>query len=519
MHNLATTGAAKRRREQLWRAFHRRRDEQTKGALGLGPACEAGDVVAEGRNQLQGLLSVTQALTELVTVLCQREQREHERAMQANNAFHNNVANQCGTAGPVDAACGGDVSRRSSCERPEHPPGLFWPQDEGTGSCAMSWRSPAACRDAATQAGGPGLLCAEGPCAEGRALHDMQAVSPVSYEVAVQTDDRFDNQPPGDALLLEANSHGEVAGSSCRQRVAILTVLGMPDEQVFAHAQATGDGTMILEKGYDRMRQEICSLAAKKQGFQLLEWSLRRLKTSVGASCFLAWRLLTEGTKTLRQRSAPEEVRVRERRTRALGVSCVHGWRLLAEGAKTQRQQSTSEETSVSKLLTRTWAVKWFHEWRLHAEGARTSKAESKDAAPGETLMVKNPPSNTTDETAQVDIAVEHGRDSRWSDDAAGNGRGRPPCEVPVVLPDDQGRESRRHDVPAGHGRDIRRFFRHAEHCRDSRTDAKGGEGGGRGRCGGGETAHLTHAGSNWVGGGASASKLAWRPKLHASAE
>ena len=36
---------------------------------------------------------------------------------------------------------------------------------------------------------------------------------------------------------------------------------------------------------------------------------------------------------------------------------------------------------------------------------------------------------------------------------------------------------------------------------------------------GGGETAHLSHAGSNWVGGGASASKLTWRPKLHASAE
>ena len=439
--------------------------------------------------------------------------------MQANSAFLSNVANPCGTAGPVNAAWDGDVSRRSSCERPEHPPGLFWPQDKRTGSCAMSWRSPAFCRDATTQAGGPELLCAESTCVEGRALDDTQAVSPVAYEVALQTDASFDNQPPGDALLLEANSHGEVAGISCRQRVAMLTVLGMPDEQVYAHAQATGDGTMILQKGYDRMRQEICSLAAKKQGFQLLEWSLRRLKTSVGATCFLAWRLHTEGTKSLRQRSAPEEVRVRERRTRALGVTCLQSWRLLEEGAKTQCQQLTSEETSVSKQLTRTWAVKGFHEWRLHAEGARTTKAESKDAAPGETLMVKNPPLNATAETAQIDITVEHGSDSRRYDVAAGNGRDRPPCDVPVIVPDDHGRESRRHDLPAGHVRDIRRFFGHADHWRDSRKGAKGGEGGGRGRCGGGETAHLTHAGSNWVGAGASASKLTWRPKLHASAE
>ena len=222
----------------------------------------------------------------------------------------------------------------------------------------MSWRSPAACRDATTQAGGPGLFCAESTGAEGRALDDTQAASPVSHEAAVQTDESFDNQPPCDALLLEASNHGEEAGSSCRQHVAILTVLGMPDEQVYAHAQATGDGTLVLQKGYDRMRQEICSLAAKKQGFQLLEWSLRRLKTSVGATCFLAWRLHTEGAKSLRQRSAPEEVRVRERRTRALGVTCLHGWRLLAEGAKTQCQQPTSEETRVSHSRTRTWAVK-----------------------------------------------------------------------------------------------------------------------------------------------------------------
>ena len=147
----------------------------------------------------------------------------------------------------------------------------------------------------------------------------------------------------------------------------------------------------------------------------------------------------------------------------------------------------------MSKQLTRAWAVKWFHGWRLHAEGARTTKAESKDAAPGETLMVKNPPLNTTAETAQIDVAVEHGRDSRWCDVAAENGRDKPrfdvPANVPPDVPADHGRESRRHDMPDGHGRDSRRFFGHADHSRDSRK------------------------------GGASASKLTWRPKLHAAAE
>ena len=596
MHNLATTGAAKRRREQLGRAFQRRRDEQTKGALGLGPACETGDVVRGPRNQqadrepgragtevLRGLLTVTQTLTELVTVLCQREQREQERAMQANSAFLSNVANPCGTAGPVNAACSGDVSRRSPCEWPEHPPGLFWPQDEGTGSCALSamgWRSPAARRDAATQAGGSGLLCAEGPCSEGRALIDMQAGSPVSYEVAVQTDDRLDNPPPGDAFLLEANNHGERAGISCRLRDAISTVLGMPDEQVYAHAQVTGDGTMILEKGYDRMRQEICSLAAKKQGFQLLEWSLRRLKTSVAATCFLAWRLHTEGSITLRQRSTSEEVRVSEQRTRAVGARCFHEWRLLAEGARTTTAESTC--FLAWRLLVRSMLQTQLVEIRQrglepdvvahaavinaceksgHTEqaievvgamrreglepqetacisldhaGGQTDKTEqvtcrdsflhglSKDAASSETLFVKNLPLDTTSEGAQV-IFGQHGSvtscmvlpvapgkagraafvtmskvdEAKWIVENVNGtcpqgllnpvnvifatprrkGRDRPPCDVPFV-------------VPAG-----------------------------KGRGGGGETALLTHAGSNRIGGGASVGKLTWRPKLHASAD
>jgi hypothetical protein len=75
-------------------------------------------------------------------------------------------------------------------------------------------------------------LWAEGQCSEGHALIDMQAGSPVSHEVTVQTDDRLDDPPPGDAFLLEAKNHGERAGVSCRQREAISTVLGMPDEQV-----------------------------------------------------------------------------------------------------------------------------------------------------------------------------------------------------------------------------------------------------------------------------------------------
>ena len=259
------------------------------------------------------------------------------------------------------------------------------------------------------------------------------------------------------------------------------------------------------------MRQEISSLAAKKQMFQLLEWSLRRLETSEGATFFLAWRLHTEGAKTLRQRSASDEVRVREQRTRALGVTCVLGWQLLAEGARTQCQQSASEKARVSKQRTRALGARCFHEWRLLAEGARTTTAASKGAAPGKTLMVKNPPLNTTAEKAQNDVAVEHGRDSRWCDVAAENGSDRPRFDVPA----DRGRESRRHDVPVGHGRDSRRFFGHAEHSRDSRKGAKGGEGGGRG----GETEHLTHAGSNWARGGASGSMLTWRPKLQAAAE
>ena len=414
----------------------------------------------------------------------------------------------------------------------------------------------------------------------------MQADSPVSHEVAVQTDDRLDDPPPGDAFLLEAKeNHGERAGISCRQREAISTVLGMPDEQVYAHAQVTGDGTMILEKGYDRMRQEICSLAAKKQGFQLLEWSLRRLKNPVAATCLLAWRLHTEGSTTLRQRSASEEARVKVQRTRALGARCFHEWRLLAVGAR----KTTAESPCFLawRLLVRSMLQTQLVEMRQrglepdvvahtavinaceksgHTEqaievvdamrreglepqetactsldhaGGQTDKTEqvtgkeiflhgpvlhglSKDAASSETLFVKNLPLDTTSEGAQFIfgqygsvtsckvLPVAPGKAGRAAyvtmsivDEAnwivenvngtcphglltpvnvifatpRRKGRDRPPCDVPVV-------------VPAG-----------------------------RGRGGGGETAHLTHAGSNWVGGGASASKLTWRPKLHASAE
>ena len=43
MRNFATTGSAKRRREQLRRAFQRWLDEQYEEAQGHGPACVARD--------------------------------------------------------------------------------------------------------------------------------------------------------------------------------------------------------------------------------------------------------------------------------------------------------------------------------------------------------------------------------------------------------------------------------------------------------------------------------------------
>ena len=81
MHNVATTGAAKRRREQLERADQRRRVEQTQGVRGRGlagltthavmggPMNQRADQELEmaGAEVLRGLLTLTQTLTKLVT--------------------------------------------------------------------------------------------------------------------------------------------------------------------------------------------------------------------------------------------------------------------------------------------------------------------------------------------------------------------------------------------------------------------------------------------------------------------